>query len=358
MQVGCLEAKPVFAFSGGRTRVAPVRRQKPGGRLVPLFSLEQSAIRFVYTDGVELDMWNKLLTGPNGLRAGWRLLIFFAILLPVGYGANRLIDAVFHKYQLDFLTPLGGMVVVGGLSAALLLVTWIMGRIESRRLADYGLPWRRAFCLQFWQGAAISFASLSALLLFLRLAGAFSFGSLTLHGTEIVKYGFLWSITVFLSALLEDFLYRGYLLFTLTTGVGFWPAALVTSLMMGGAHYFNPGGHGLGPVAATEYCLVTALVLRRSGDLWMPLGIHSAWGWGEVFFYGVVGSGLSGQGHFLNANLHGPVWLTGGAFGPEASVPNLVLLGLWAICFPLWLRTVKYPDPAAVRGPRRNAAAA
>ena len=116
--------------------------------------------------------------------------------------------------------------------------------------------------------------------------GSFSFGSPALHGADIWKYGALWTLPLFLSALFEDFLYRGYLLFTLTSGIGFWPAAVVTSLLMGGAHYFNPGGHGLGPVTAFLYCLATCVVIRRTGDLWMALGIHAAWSWGEVFFYG------------------------------------------------------------------------
>ena len=232
---------------------------------------------------VETARYN-MIKGPNGLRAGWRLLIFFAILFPIGYVANRIIDSIMEKLHADFFTPVGGAVVMGGLASALLLATGIVARIEGRSLADFGLPWRRAFCLQYWQGAAFSFASLSALLLVLRLSSAFSFGSLALHGADIWKYAAAWTVPLFLSALVEDFFYRGYLLFTLTTGIGFWPAAIVSSFLMGGAHYFNPGGHGLGPVAATLYCLSTCLVLRRTGDLWMPLGIHSAWSWGEVFF--------------------------------------------------------------------------
>lgn len=50
-------------------------------------------------------------------------------------------------------------------------------------------------------------------------------------------------------------------------------------------HYLNPGGHSLGPIATTEYRLVTCLVLRRTGDLWMALGIHCAWDWGAMFFW-------------------------------------------------------------------------
>jgi membrane protease YdiL (CAAX protease family) len=293
-----------------------------------------------------------MIRGPNGLRAGWRLLIFFAILLPLGYAANRIIDSIMQARNADVFTPLGGTIILGGLASTLLLTAWIMGRIEGRSLADYGLPWRRALCLQFWQGAAFSFASLTALLLVLRLASAFSFGSPALHGADIWKYAAAWTVPLFLAALVEDFFYRGYLLFTLTTGIGFWPAAVVTSLLMGGAHYFNPGGHGLGPVAATLYCLVTCLVVRRTGDLWMPLGIHSAWSWGEVFLYGVPSSGQVAHGHLLNASFHGPAWLTGGAFGPEASWLNIALLVIWWFIFSAWLRGVKYPNPAAIPDPR------
>ena len=295
-----------------------------------------------------------ILKGPNGLRAGWQLLIFYAIFAPLYYGADRIVDALTEKlHTAPMGSPLGGTVMMGIFLVALLLASGIVARIEGRTIADYGLPWRRAFCGQFWLGAAFSFASLTVLLLAIHLAGAFSFGSLALHGADIWKYGVFWTVPLFLSAVLEDFFYRGYLLFTLTTGIGFWPAAVVTSLWMGGMHYLNPGGHGLGPVAAFLYCMVTCVVIRRTGDLWMALGLHAAWSWGEVFFYGVVSSGFPGQGHLLNSNFHGPAWLTGGTFGPEASWPSMALLVVWGILFSAGLRGVKYPNLAAVPDPRR-----
>jgi len=224
-----------------------------------------------------------IFVGPNGLRAGWRLLIFLALLLPLGYGAISIADLLLNRLHADFYTALGSLIGMGCPAAALFLISWIMAKIEGRSLAAYGLPWRRAFCRQYWQGAAISFTSLTALLVALRLCGVFSFGSLALHGADIWTHAAAWTVPLFLSALLEDFTYRGYFLFTLTTGIGFWPAAIVSSLVMGGMHYFNPGGHGLGPIATTEYCLLTCLILRRTGDLWMPIGIHSAWNYGQRF---------------------------------------------------------------------------
>jgi membrane protease YdiL (CAAX protease family) len=290
-----------------------------------------------------------ILEGPNGLRAGWRLLIFIAILVPLGYGMSAGVDALTRRMHTDFSTPLDNVFLLDLFLLPLVIATWIMRRIEGRTFADYGLPWRRALGRQFWQGACFSFASFTVLLLVMRQAGVFSFGAIALHGWGAWKYAAAWAVLGFLGALLEDFFYRGYLLFTLTTGIGFWPAAVVTSLLMGGMHYFNPSGHGLGPIAATMYCLVTVLVLRRTGDLWMPLGIHAAWSWGELYFIDVADSGYRANGHLFGASFHGNPLLTGGGFGPEASIFNLVLLAIWGVIFSVWLRGVRYPNPAAVQ---------
>jgi membrane protease YdiL (CAAX protease family) len=288
--------------------------------------------------------------GRNGLRAGWRLLIFITIFIPMLYGAVLVFLLEMLPAEKD--TALGTFVVMGVFLVPIFLASGIMAKIERRSFADYGLPWRRAFCGQFWQGAAIAFVSITALLFALCLAGAFSFGSLALHGADIWKYGIFWGLDFFLPALLEDFTYRGYLLFTLTAGIGFWPAAVVTSLLMGGMHYFNPGGHGLGPFVTFFYCLVTCLIVRRTGDLWMVIGLHAAWDWSAVFFYGVPSGGQMGQSLLLNAEFRGPAWLTGGPYGPEGGWPNFALIVVWAILFSAWLRGVKYPGPAAEVVPR------
>lgn len=283
-------------------------------------------------------LWHNVLLGRNGLRAGWRVILFLAIFIPLAFAVSRLIDPLLRSLHADIGSPVGIIIGFGLFVPALLLASWLMAKFERRTLANYGLPWRQAFGKRFWQGAAFSFVSISVLLAVMRLLGLCSFGPVALHGAAVWKYAVAWSIPVFLAALLEDFFYRGYLLFTLATGIGFWPAAILTSLLMGGAHYFNPGGHGLGPIAAIMYCLVTALVLRRTGDLWMPLGIHAAWSWGEIFFYGVPSSGFPAIGHLFQVSFHGPDLLTGGAFGPEASVLNIALLVIWWLLFATRLR--------------------
>jgi hypothetical protein len=114
--------------------------------------------------GAASSPWRRLVFGPSGLRAGWRLLLFFTIF----YLLTGTRNAVFRR-------------VVGLDGAALyvfnqatrflfcLIASTLMGRFEGRSIAEYGLPWRRVFRLRFLQGLLIGFAALSALLAVIKL---------------------------------------------------------------------------------------------------------------------------------------------------------------------------------------------
>src|ERR1700683_3433192 len=97
-----------------------------------------------------------ILKGPNGLRAGWRLLIFVAILVLLGYGMSSSVDALTRRMHADFSTPLANVLLLDLFLLPLMIATWIMGRIERRTFADYGLPLGRAFCGPFLRGACVS----------------------------------------------------------------------------------------------------------------------------------------------------------------------------------------------------------
>jgi membrane protease YdiL (CAAX protease family) len=285
--------------------------------------------------------------GPNGLRAGWRLLIYAALLVAFEYVSSHIAYAILRGQQPAPGNPGQASVYFSLDCTFILLAAWIMGKMERRSLADYGFPWRRAFCRQFWQAWAISFISLTVLLTILHVARAYSLGSLQLHGADIAKYAMLWAAAMTLAPILEEFFYRGYLQFTLTGAIGFWPAALITSALMGAAHMLNPGWNFVGVFATAGYGLVACLLLRRTGDLWMPIGLHTGWNWSELYFYGVPSGGFVPQGHLFNGDLHGPVSLTGMPYGVEASWLNIALLIIWWFVFAKWFRDVRYPRQTA-----------
>jgi uncharacterized protein len=233
-----------------------------------------------------------------------------------------------------------------------LLASWVMSRIEKRRIADCGLPWRMALRGEFWQGIGIGFAAISVLLAVMRMLGVFSFGTIGLHGLEPFEYAALWGVAFLLVGLFEEFFFRGYLLFTLTTGITFWPSAVLLSALFGFIHHGNRGEQWVGALEAGGTSLLFCLILRRTGNLWIPIGFHAAWDWGESYFYGVPDSGYAAKGHLFNPTFTGPEWLTGRSAGPEGSWLSIALLVILWIIFSLWLRQKKYPNPEALRLPR------
>ena len=282
--------------------------------------------------------------GPLELRAGWRLCIFLAIASSLIYSSNLLIRRLLHSA--DDVTLFLVREVMDFL--IFLLSSWIMGRIEGRTIADYGLPWRKMFRVQFWQGAVIGFASLTALLLAMRLCGVFYFGSIALHSTDIWQWAAAYALVFVLVALREEFRARGYALFTLSAGIGFWPAAILSSAFFGYSHHGNTGEDWIGLFNAGLFGLLGCFFLRRTGNLWMPIGVHMAFDWGETYFYGVADSGQVLPGHLLNSTASGRAWLSGGTVGPEGSaLCTLMILVVWLICS-VWLRHVKYPKLASV----------
>jgi len=294
-----------------------------------------------------------LFLGPRGLRALWRLVIFLSIFIGLIAGLSLLAHSTKRasppQSSLEPRSLLNNEVVA---FLVVLFASWVMSRIEHRKIADYGLPFRRALCSQFWLGLVFGFGFISALMLSMRLAGVYRFGVISLHGLEIWKYGAMWAAAFLFVGFFEEFFFRGYPLFTLTTGMTFWPSAILLSAFFGFIHHSNPGESPVGALEAGATGLLYCFILRRTGNLWMPIGIHAAWDWGETYFYGVPNSGLIAKGHLFNPTFAGPAWLTGGSVGPEGSWLCIALLAILWIIFPLWLREKKYPNPDATRLPR------
>lgn len=293
-----------------------------------------------------------IFRAAHGIRAGWRVLIFVAIAC-----ALALLIAVFigivvgviygpanaqHRFSASTITPLG----LGLTESAIFLVTalaaLIMTRIEHRKFSEYGLPARSAFQKNFWIGGASGFLAISASLLGIFAFHGFRIEGLAIHGSTIVSAIAAWGATFVLVGLAEEFAFRGYLQYTLNTGVGFWPAALLTSLLFGLAHRANPGETYFGLFSVVLFGLLFCLFLVRTGNLWWAVGFHAGWDWGQTFFYGVRDSGIVPYHNLLNSSFNGSQWLTGGSVGPEASVFTPIVLGMVAILFTRLYREKRY----------------
>jgi membrane protease YdiL (CAAX protease family) len=206
----------------------------------------------------------------------------------------------------------------------------VMAQIERRSVGVYGLPLRGTFGKLFWQGCVIGLVEVSVLIGLIAAFGGYSFGGLAVHGGELLRWGLLWAVFFVLVGLFEEFLFRGYTQYTLGDGIGFWPAAVVLSCSFGAVHLGNPGEGWVGAAGVASIGLIFAFALRRTGNLWLVVGWHATFDFGETFLYSVPNSGIVFQGHLSNASLHGAKWLTGGTVGPEGSVFSFLTMGILA----------------------------
>jgi membrane protease YdiL (CAAX protease family) len=295
----------------------------------------------------------QIFIGKDGLRAGWSLLIFIALFATLMAAAG----AVGHKLHppapkttatvadksislrttfLDESVPFLGI----------LLVTWIMSRIERRPNAVYGLGGSHKLS-HFFTGLAWGVTCLSLLVFFLWKTSFLVIDSRLLFGSDVIRYGTLWLLGFLMVALLEEYLTRGYLLYTLTRGLagfykwafktrhsaalGFWTAALLFSVLFGLGHKGIPDESPIGLLSAGLASMVFCLSLWRTGSLWWAIGFHTSWDWAQSFLYGVADSGSMVKFHLLATHPVGKPVLSGGGTGPEGSIFVLAILALIAL---------------------------
>ena len=294
--------------------------------------------------GRERDDFEFIFFNERGLRPGWRLLIFLAIIFAIFIGIGILLKPLAGRLP-QGLTPATITLTSAFEFLIVVFASWIMSRIERRDMGEYGLPLRNSDALfRFVRGYIFwGFLPLTLLLLTLRVLHAFYFGNLALHDGQVFYWAGAWGVSFIFVALREEYLLRGYSLYTLAEGIGFWPAAIVLAAVFGLLHTLNRGESRIGVIAAAGFAIFLALTLRYTGNLWLAVGAHAGWDWGESYFYGANDSGLQVPGRLLNPQTPGPAWLNGGTVGPEGSILVLVLLIVMSVLFAVLYKRSRKP---------------
>ncbi len=280
---------------------------------------------------------HKIFFGADGLRAGWSLLLFVAMVAALAVCVNFALRklGVPHPQPGAEVSPWSGIVSEGGTFLIVLFVTWIMSKVERRPNGAYGLGGRHPAKL-FIAGLGWGFLCLSLLVFSLWRTGLLVIDGRLLSGGSILRYGALWLLAFTTVGLLEEYLTRGYLQYTLARGLagiyrwvfksphsaalGFWTSAIIFSVLFGLGHSKNPGESPIGLLSAGLVGLVFCFSLWRTGSLWWAIGFHASWDWAQSFVYGVADSGLVAEHHLLATHPVGIPLLSGGATGPEGSI--------------------------------------
>ena len=293
----------------------------------------------------------RAFVGPRGVRAGWKLVLFFLIFAGIAM-ALRPIIRLLPKVSADLpITPGRALLTEFLGMTAVLLATGVMAKLIDRRPWGYfGIPLQNGLRSTFWIGSAAGLGALALQLQLMHLAGWFDFGTLQLRGPEIVTYGAIWAVMFFFVGVTEEGLLRGYVQRVTTDGLSrlpggwsFWASAVLFSLVFASGHLSNPGENKFGIVMVLIDGMVMCFSLWRTGDLWFAIGNHAAWDWGQTFLFGTANSGFHGANALMSSSFHGPLLLSGGTDGPEGSVLVLLSEALFIVVIAVVFRRRKYP---------------
>jgi hypothetical protein len=231
--------------------------------------------------------------------------------------------------------------------AAAAIATVISLRIYERaRIEDIGLAWNRS---SQWNLA-------------LGLIGGVAAGALVILVPVLFRkaafvpapMGASWRSAVFVAVVLlfgavgEEIMFRGYAFQVLLTETGIFATILPVSMLFSLMHGLNPGITTLGFINTFLWGVLLGFAFLRSGDLWLPIGLHYGWNL-ALPFCGANLSGIFAQGigvpYALRWNA-GWLW-SGGEYGPEGGVLTTVVVLI--LGYYLWKAPFRTQRPFLIR---------
>lgn len=252
-----------------------------------------------------------------------RLVKQLVVVVLVSLVGSQAIGAV------NWNAPLTLVLGVATAVLSLMAYAWIVRRTERRDPVEVA---RKGAVGALSRGLLIGFAMFGAV-----IANIWFLGDYRVLGWGSVTGALALSGFTAGAAVTEELLFRGVLFRIIEGWIGTWLSLVLTAALFGLAHLFNPGATWWSALAiAVEAGGMLAAAYAATRTLWVPIGLHFAWNLAEGAIFGTQISGKSAPEGLLRGVLSGPTQVSGGQFGPEASLYTLVAGVLLTIAF-LWL---------------------
>jgi membrane protease YdiL (CAAX protease family) len=252
---------------------------------------------------------------------------FSAIILAIGlsqFGTSRLLKLLqvsdgLKKVILSLEAP----------AVALLVYVLVYTYYEKRKINELKISALPGYLLL---GAIIGIGLQSLVIVVMYLLGGYTIVSI--NPVSYILPGLLIAIT---SGIIEELLLRGVVFRIINEKWGSVIALSVSALIFGALHLANKNSSLYSALAiAIEAGILLGACYLYSGNLWMPIGVHFGWNFAEADLFGGVLSGNTISKTLVTAKFTGSQYLTGGDFGPENSVPSILICTAAGIIF-LWL---------------------
>lgn len=260
-------------------------------------------------------MANTTSATPLWLRVLQFPLVRLALLSPLFI----VLIGISNGFQFQFAaSPLLSLALAAGMAATGLAVYWVFVRlVEQRQVHELGMTGiGRELGLGVVIGAGLCILCVLALMVL---------GVYRIDGINPVWVTLPALAMALSSGVLEELMYRGGLFRIVEESLGSWISLAVSALVFGLSHYAPVEGALWGSTAITiEAGLLLAAAYMVTRRLWICIGLHVAWNFAQSGVFSGIVSGSFDQPGLFKTTLERSDWLTGGAFGMEASVVAVV----------------------------------
>ena len=261
-------------------------------------------------------------------------IVIFLLMIFIGQVIGGILTVIvgIWKYGLEYVMehpmelstgPMG--LILTFLFPLLLCFLWVKV-VEKRKISSLGLN-KEGFFNKFIKGFGIGLLMFGLVTLLMYLMGVITLdqglkiGIKSLSGILIILPGWI------IQSSTEEILSRGWLMHIVGAKhnpiIGF----IVSSVAFGFLHILNPGVTILSIVNIILVGFMFGLYVIYTQDVWGACGIHAAWNFSQANIFGFNVSGLETASHsLLKFSSNGSSLLTGGQFGPEASVFSTVIM--------------------------------
>jgi len=282
---------------------------------------------------------SSILAGPDGrMRLGWRLILFLTLTLSIA------VPVIFlDGYLSGTPTEIGAS--VGFLLGSILAGWWLLTR-DKRGFSALGFYFSSDATKESIRGLALGIGIGVVVITAIFLLGGVRWTSEsgTISGWLLGAFSALAFFTI--PAAMEEALVRGYAFQAVVESWGVGAALTITAIIFGALHYGNPDFGWVPLINITLAGVLLGVVYLKTLSLWWATGVHLGWNWTLGYLADVPVSGLElMDAPYYEGHPVGPEWLSGGGFGPEASLIAAVVLLSASIL--LWWGPWLCPGPSA-----------
>ena len=267
----------------------------------------------------------------RSLRPVWLILAFILISFLTPGILEGVAAVVFGPRALNAQDPLFQWISLAGV----VLATWIMlRRVEKLPWSTVGLDRAAASPRLIVKGAALGGLTIGIASLILLATNMLRIDQ-TLPGSW---WGEAWRSTlVFLpAAFFEELFIRGYVFAVLRRAAGWKLALIVTSVVFGLLHAWNPNPDAESILAVIVAGFFLGAIFLATRSLYAAGAAHFAWNWVMSGALHIAVSGVSSPDPDYRVVETGPDWLTGGPWGPEGGL--MAVAAMFVVFFYLYGR--------------------